>query len=95
MKTSLKGISFCGIVITTVKNLENMFFEFNYDDVDKINNKVKEEKEKKSCAVCKSKKLKYKEFSPDHNNLYFCSKKCFNAHVKKGYVYRATPLEKI
>ena len=53
----------------------------------------------KKCENCKSKKIKYEEWSPDGAPYYFCAKKCFNEFKKKirkkGIVYRALPLSKL
>ena len=50
------------------------------------------------CKIC-NKEAKYKEFSPDGETDYFCSKIHHSKYViqqhKKGVVWRASPLEKL
>ena len=55
--------------------------------------KVEKERGKK-CINCKSKKIEYRQFSPDLGGMYFCSCKCHNLFMKERFI-RAMPMKKI
>jgi len=51
------------------------------------------------CKYCLTKKAKYKEFSPDGEEDYFCSEECHKSYKtlmnSRGICWRASPLEKL
>lgn len=69
---------------------ENVIHPFSWSHIKET--RELEEKRGKVCAECKSKDIKFKQFSPDLGNLYFCSLK----HYKKfsdDNLYRAVEIE--